>query len=130
MSSYDPSSYDPDAYDPRAFVAPPPGGGNRTANVPGRIAMIAGVALVLLQVARIPVIFSMPFDPMGGSGLWQATDLAFGIGEALLALAATIFGAIGLGGRTRPRGSAAAGLALGASTLVLIVVHTIMPLLT
>ena len=125
------SSYDPNAYDPNAFVAPPPGGGNRTVNVPGRIALIAGVALVLVQVSRSLTFFTISAGSLYGSdGLWRALDLAFTSGEIVLALAATIFGAVGLGGRSRPRGSAAAGLALGASTLLLIVVTVLLPWLT
>lgn len=106
------------SYDPNSFTAPPPGGGNLAANVPGRIALIAGVALILLQVTRWAVFIASPFSPSGGRGAVQALELAFGVGEVLLALAAIIFGAVGLGGRARPRGAAAAGLALGASSLL------------
>lgn len=115
------------SYDPNAFVAPPPGGGNRGVNVPGRIALIAGVALVLVQVTRVLVLF-----PMNGSMWnWQAVNMAFTVGEALLALAAIVLGAIGLGGRRdRPRGSAAAGLALGVATLLLTIVNVLVPVLT
>ena len=124
------SSYDPNAYDPNAFVAPPPGGGNGSTNVPGRIALIVGVALTLLQLVRILVLWSMPYDVMdGGSlGLRQAVDLGFTVGEAVLAVLAVITGAVGLAGRPRPRGAAAAGLALGASTLLFFLVNVIMPL--
>ncbi|WP_147915520.1 hypothetical protein [Ruania zhangjianzhongii] len=124
------SSYDPPSYNPNAFVAPPPGGGNRSTNVPGRIALIVGVALTLLQLARILVIWSMPMDVGGGSdGLWRAVDLGFTVGEAVLAVLAVITGAVGLAGRPRPRGAAAAGLALGTSTLLFLLLNVTMPLI-
>ena len=135
MSSYDASSYDPSSqhasgYDPKAFAAPPPGGGTGTVNVPGRIALITAVALTLFQVVRILVIWSLPIDVMDGAsvGLQRAVDLTFSVGEVCLALMAVIFGAVGLGGRPRPRGAAAAGLAPGASTLLFFLVNVIMPL--
>lgn len=135
MSSYDPSSYGPPSqhtsgYDPNAFAAPPPGGGNRSRNVPGRIALITGVVLTLLQLARILTVWSIPIDVMGdgSAGLRQAVNLAFTVGEGGLAVLAVVTGAVGLGGRPRPRGSAAAGLALGTSTLLFFLVNVIMPL--
>ena len=141
MSANDPSSYGQPAYgssaygssgyDPNSFVAPPPGGGTGTVNVPGRIALIVAVALTVFQLVRVLVIWSLPINVMdGGSvGLQRAVDLTFTVGEASLALMAVIFGAVGLGGRARPRGAAAAGLALGTSSLLFFVVTMIMPLI-
>lgn len=126
MSSYNPSSYDPNAYDPSAFVAPPPGGGNRTANVPGRIALIAAVVMTLFQLGQ-NFFFHFASTDMA-MGLSRAVDLLLLTAEGLLALLATLLGAIGLGGGGhRPRGAAAAGLALGVSTLLFILSNTLIP---
>lgn len=121
------SSYGPSSYDPNAFAAPPPGGGNRSTNVPGRIALVAAVALTLLQLVRILVIWSLPFDG-ASADMRHALNIIFTIAEVGLALVAVISGAVGLGGRPRPRGAAAAGLALGASTLLFTLFNVIAPL--
>ena len=55
-------------------------------------------------------------------------NLVTGITTAL-ALGAIIFGGIGLGGRPKPRGSAGAGLALGASSLLATLFALIVPFL-
>ena len=124
------ASYDPPSYNPNAFIVPPPGGGSRGTNVPGRIALTTGVVLTLLQLARILTIWAFPIDVMSGGSadLRQTMYLAFTIGEGCLGLLAVITGAVGLGGRPRPRGSAAAGLALGASTLLFVLTNVIIPL--
>lgn len=136
MSSYDPASYDPSSpqsssYNPSTFTPPPRGGGNLSRNVPGRIALIAGVALTLLQLVRLTVMWTTMMAPFESTnaGLRNALNLAFGVGEVLLALVAVTFGAVGLGGRSRPRGSAAAGLALGVATLLLVSAQFLMPML-
>lgn len=132
MSSHDPSSYGPSSqhasgYDPSAFAAPPPGGGTGTVNVPGRIALIAAGALTLFQVVRMLVIWSLPIDG-ASADMRHALNITFTIVEVGLALVAVIFGGVGLGGRPRPRGAAAAGLALGASTLLFTLFNVIAPL--
>lgn len=118
------SSYNPSSYDPNAFVAPLPGSG--TSNVPGRIALITAVAMTLFQLGQNFFFHFASTDMV--MGLSQAVDLLLLTAEGLLATAATVLGAIGLGGVPhRPRGAAAAGFALGVSTLLFILSNTLIP---
>lgn len=94
-------------------------------NVPGRIALALGVVLAIGSLIQQAV---LRFYPLLVNEMNLDVDVYVivsgiaTIGSGLIAIVAVIFGVIGLVGANRPRGSAAAGLAIGVWVLLQIVV--------
>jgi len=100
-------------------------------NIPGRVALgcgigavVAGLLAQVFSVAVVPRLMAeMSVSP---SGIWKFY-LPFQLSTALLALLALAFGAVGLE-RDGPRLAAAAGLAMGATRFVQLVVGAAAPI--
>lgn len=112
---------------PAAGIAPPPL--PKDARAPGRVALGCGIGAVVvgllaqvfsLLLPRLMVQLSLP-----ASAVWKLY-LPFQLVIAVLSLLALAFGVAGLG-RHGPRLSAAAGTAMGATTLAQVVFGLIAP---
>lgn len=86
-------------------------------NPAGRVALVAGIALMLVSLAQQLLAYLLPYLAseynLSTVQVWQRYNL-FGNGITLaLGVVALIAGGIGLHGPGRPKGAAGAGFALG-----------------
>ena len=93
----------------------------RARNVPGRIALVLGLVIVLVaslqQIMGLMIPFIMQHFDLPASSV-SMLFVPFMALNALLGIIAVVFGIIGLTRPNLPRGAAAAGTALGGHALL------------
>lgn len=89
------------------------------------IAIIASVLAIVLGVITVDVPFMLDANEIDTSTVYNVLRAVEGLGVGALALVAVILAAVSMRAPARPRGVAAAGLALGAFHLVSVLIQIV-----
>lgn len=119
-----PAGYAPAAYQP---------GGGTGRNPAGRVALAAGVVVVVVGLVRQCIAYVLPYvldhSDLSVATTYQIVGLIGGAVTVAIALVALIAGGIALSGSGKPKGAAAAGFALGAAALLTALFDLVGPML-
>lgn len=117
--------YQPGQQAPGAPSAHPTGAQQK--NIPGRIALIAGILTALVMLASQAVVLALPLlanrFALGTMTVVDALNTISTIAYIVFGIVAVVCGAIGLVGPPKPRGAAGAGIAIGILALLTTVVN-------
>lgn len=100
--------------------APPAPAAPRPRNNFGAVALVAGIAAIVLNFISIvnqAFQYANAMHDMSTIGTIQLTATIFMLVHGLLAVAAIVFGILGLAAKGRPKGAAGVGLGIGATAL-------------
>ncbi|WP_147915519.1 hypothetical protein [Ruania zhangjianzhongii] len=113
-----------------AATAYQPGAG-RGRNPAGRLALVAGILVVLIGLVQQVLALLLPYlmhrYDLSASAVSLRFNLIGGIVTTVFALVALIAGGIGLSGTGKPKAAAGAGLALGVTAVLSVLMALIAP---